>query len=145
MKQISESEFIRVCNEASSATEAAMKLNMHFNTFKRYALQFNCYKPNQGRKGIKHGHTTTRIKTQDVLAGKYPLYQTFKLKNRLLEEGYKEHKCEYCGRTEWNGYPIPLELHHKDGNSHNHTLSNLELLCLNCHAQTDNFRSKNRK
>ena len=144
MKKIIEEEFIRICNESVSATEAAIKLNMHFNTFKRYALQLNCYKPNQGCKGIKHGHTAARIKTQDILNGKYPQYQTSKLKKRLLEEGYKEYKCECCNNSEWNNQPIPLELHHKDGNPHNHNLDNLELLCLNCHAQTDNFRSKNR-
>lgn len=74
MKQISETEFVRICNESSSASEAAMKLNLHFNTFKRYALKFNCYNPNQGRKGVRHGHKSTRIETQDVLDGKYPLY-----------------------------------------------------------------------
>ena len=43
----------------------------------------------------------------------------------------------------WNGLPIPLELHHIDGNRNNHKFENLQLLCLNCHAQTDTFRAKN--
>ena len=145
MKQIDREKFVNICNESQTASEAAQKVNMHFNTFKRYAMQFNCYKPNQGRKGLRNKQRENRIKTQDILDGKYPTYQTFKLKLRLLEEGYKTHKCEHCGRTEWNGYPIPLELHHKDGDSHNHSIDNLELLCLNCHAQTDTFRSKNKK
>ena len=34
MKKIIEEEFIRICNESVSAAEAAIKLNMHFNTFK---------------------------------------------------------------------------------------------------------------
>lgn len=46
-------------------------------------------------------------------------------------------------RTEWLGQPIPLELEHRDGNSSNNELENLELLCPNCHAQT--YRSRNRK
>lgn len=41
--------------------------------------------------------------------------------------------------SEWMGKPIPLELHHKDGNHYNNDLSNLEILCPNCHAQTDNY------
>lgn len=45
--------------------------------------------------------------------------------------------------TEWNGKPIPLELHHKDGNHYNNDLTNLEVLCPNCHAQTDNCSCKN--
>jgi predicted HNH restriction endonuclease len=39
--------------------------------------------------------------------------------------------------------PIPLELHHKDGNRYNNSLNNLMLLCPNCHALTDNYRAKN--
>jgi 5-methylcytosine-specific restriction endonuclease McrA len=40
------------------------------------------------------------------------------------------------------GEPIPLELHHIDGNHNNNDLSNIQLLCPNCHAQTDNFSNK---
>jgi len=43
---------------------------------------------------------------------------------------------------EWLGQPIPLELDHKDGNHSNNDLSNLRLLCCNCHAQTDNWRGR---
>ena len=54
MKHFSEKDklnFINTCNESLSMSEAASKLNMHFNTFKKYAQQFGCYKPNQGGKG----------------------------------------------------------------------------------------------
>ena len=37
------------------------------------------------------------------------------LRKRLLKEGIKEHKCECCGRSEWLGNPIALELHHVNG------------------------------
>lgn len=53
------------------------------------------------------------------------------------------HMCEYCGNTEWLGNPIPLEVHHKDGDSMNNCLDNLVLTCPNCHALTDNYRGKN--
>ena len=52
------------------------------------------------------------------------------------------HKCERCGRTHWLGELIPLEVHHKDGDRRNNDLTNLELLCANCHALTDNWRGK---
>ena len=52
-------------------------------------------------------------------------------------------KCENCGNTEWMGKRIPLEVHHIDGDSCNNILDNLQLLCLNCHALTNNFRSNN--
>lgn len=67
---------------------------------------------------------------------------SYKLKNRLLKDGIKEHVCEGCGLSEWQGNLIPLELHHIDGNHFNNNLLNLQLLCPNCHALTDNYRGK---
>lgn len=70
--------------------------------------------------------------------------QSFKLKKRLMKENIFEHKCMNCKRKKWQSKKIPLELHHKDGNNRNNNLSNLELLCPNCHALTDNYRGKNK-
>ena len=58
-------------------------------------------------------------------------------------EALRGHKCESCGLEIWLDQPIPLEIHHKDGNHLNSDLSNLVLLCPNCHACTDNWRGKN--
>lgn len=69
-------------------------------------------------------------------------YCRTKLKARLLAEGIKEYKCECCGLTEWNGKPITLQLHHINGINNDNRLSNLTLLCPNCHSQTENFGTK---
>lgn len=53
------------------------------------------------------------------------------------------HKCEVCGLTEWIDSPIPLEVHHIDGQELNSELNNLLLICPNCHALTDNYRGRN--
>lgn len=144
MVEIDEDEFIKTVNESLTMVEAARKLDIHFNTFKRLAKLYNCYTPNQGGKGT---HKSARIKydTNDILVGKYPEYQAYKLKRRLISEGFKENKCEICGISNWNGLPLNMELHHKDGNRFNNCLDNLQILCPNCHAQTDNFRAKNIK
>ena len=65
------------------------------------------------------------------------------LKRRLIAEGLKENRCEQCGITEWQGKPLNMQLHHKDGDGTNNTLENLELLCPNCHAQTDTYGGRN--
>ena len=72
-------------------------------------------------------------------------FQSYKLKNRLLKEGIKQHRCECCGLTTWQESTIPLELHHINGNNRDNRLENLRLLCPNCHALTDSYRGKNNK
>lgn len=64
------------------------------------------------------------------------------LKLRLIKEGIKECKCERCNRTEWEGFPIPIELHHINGNHKDNRLENLQILCPNCHALTENYSGK---
>ena len=78
---------------------------------------------------------------KDVLVGN-SIYQSNRLKKRLLAEGIKSYECECCKLTEWIGEPIPLELHHIDGDNTNNLIENLQLLCPNCHAKTPSYRRK---
>lgn len=68
-----------------------------------------------------------------------------KIRDQLISEGLKEHRCERCKNTEWEGFPIPLQLHHIDGNHENNSFENLQLLCPNCHSLTDTFCRKKTK
>jgi Zn finger protein HypA/HybF involved in hydrogenase expression len=140
-KDIDKKQFIKVCEESQSMAQAASVLGLHFNTFKRYALKWECYNTNQSGKGMKK--KIPKIPTKEILEGKHPQYQSYKLKNRLIEEGVKENRCEKCGHDEWMGEPLTIELHHLDGNKYNNLMENLQLLCPNCHSQTKNFRAKN--
>lgn len=97
----------------------------------------------QGHLRGKRNTYRTRPLHEILVYGR--LENTFRLKNRLIEEGLKTRNCECCKLTIWNFLLIPLELHHKDGERYNNVLNNLELLCPNCHAQTDNYRGKNKK
>ena len=67
------------------------------------------------------------------------------LKKRLIAAKIFEHKCYKCNGTLWNNLPIPIELEHIDGDHNNNELSNLTILCPNCHAQTSTYRGKNQK
>lgn len=73
-------------------------------------------------------------------------YSSSLLRNKLIKAGIKTFKkCEECGITEWNGKPIIIQLHHKDGDRTNNELDNIAELCPNCHSQTENYsRKKNR-
>jgi 5-methylcytosine-specific restriction endonuclease McrA len=65
------------------------------------------------------------------------------LKRRLINLGLKEDRCELCGISEWLGAPLSLALHHVNGDGKDNRLENLQLLCPNCHSQTDNFAGRN--
>ena len=54
-------------------------------------------------------------------------------------------KCMKCGWNEKNPVTgkVPIELEHKDGDSTNNNLSNLELLCPNCHSLTPTYKALN--
>lgn len=65
------------------------------------------------------------------------------VKARLLEEGWKEPRCVECGLDAWRGRPLSLSLHHINGDRLDNRVENLDLLCPNCHSQTDNFAGRN--
>lgn len=69
----------------------------------------------------------------------------YKIKQHLIKNNIKEKRCENCQLTHWIDTEISLELHHVDGNNQNNDISNLKLLCPNCHSLTPNYRGKNKK
>lgn len=95
---------------------------------------------------VLHGHITPRPAFQ-------PLEQIFAantnrhrghLKRRLLAAGIKQDICEICGISQWCDAPLALTLHHINGDRHDNRLENLQLLCPNCHSQTDTFGGRRR-
>ena len=141
--KLTKEQVMFVCNNNISMTKAASDLNIHFNTLKRLALKYGCYKPNPGLKGGSKP-IEPKIPLQEILNGHHPQFQTYKLKLRLYNEGIFENVCSLCGISNWNNKPLNMELDHIDGNRTNHMLSNLRILCPNCHSQTDTYRSKKR-
>ncbi|WKV20415.1 hypothetical protein 16Q_022c [Pseudomonas phage 16Q] len=56
------------------------------------------------------------------------------------------NKCLWCGIGDnWNGKSLVLQLDHIDGDTSNNDLTNLRVLCPNCHSQTETFASRNRR
>lgn len=140
-KIVTDEEIIQAHSQLSyprTKKNLAVLLNVSINTILRRVkgldIQFDRVDPN----------ACTRIELSDILAGKYPQYQTLKLKKRLISEGILVYKCAECGIESWNGKSLTLQLDHIDGNPHNHLLSNLRLLCPNCHSQTDTFCGRNK-
>lgn len=98
------------------------------------------YNGNQGRKGRPFDPTyIPAVEYASKPQGVKPLV----LKKKLIREGIRKNECEECGLTAWQGKPIPLELHHIDGNRFNNNLHNLQILCRNCHGLTPNHSGRN--
>jgi hypothetical protein len=66
------------------------------------------------------------------------------LKRRLINAGLLPDQCERCGIDSWLGEALSLALHHVNGDGQDNRLENLQLLCPNCHSQTENFAGRNR-
>lgn len=98
-------------------------------------------------KGIDYSHFKGHAwnKKEVPLSDKndFGILNKTSIRKILLEE--RPYKCEICGIDSWQGKTIALQVHHKDGDSSNNTRENLQLLCPNCHSQTDNWCHKNVK
>ena len=113
-----------------SYIELARRLGICRDGGKRLAMQLvPGYVGNQSHKG--YGKQPYKKSAMDLI--KVATASGRQKINRLIEEGYKTWQCEWCGKSEWNGHRIPLELHHKDFNHWNNEYDNLEILCPNCH------------
>lgn len=80
-----------------------------------------------------------QIKVPKILEGKVSC------NSRSLERFLNERDgrcCSVCQLSEWNGFPIPLDIDHIDANFQNNKGGNLRYLCPNCHRQTETWGMK---
>lgn len=83
---------------------------------------------------------------EEILVENSSYSNTHNLKRRLIKEGLLEELCSGCGLgPEWNSRPLSLHLHHRNGNGSDNRLENLQLLCPNCHSQTETFSGRKRR
>lgn len=117
-----------------------------YNTLQAIAKRLGLWEPNQGRKGftgLQSEQHKRQIPSQDILTGLHPNYASSSLKKRLISAGVLPDKCDECGLGRlWQGRELSLQLDHVNGDSNDHRLSNLRILCPNCHSQTETYAGK---
>lgn len=111
-------------------------------TLESYLTKMNItYKGNQGGRA----HKTGQHKPASDYLYKGSCINPHLLKLKLIRDGIKIAKCESCQASNWLSGSVPLELHHINGDRYDNRLENLQLLCPNCHALTDNHAGKAHK
>lgn len=135
-------ETIKNCNSKADFCRALNKKPTGGNyatidkIIRDYNLDISHFK-SSWNKGIKYFNPIRPL--SEILVKNSPYKNTHHLKQRLLNAGLLENKCSICGKTK------RLELHHIDGDPSNNELNNLQILCIECHYDTKNFRNKNGK
>lgn len=137
-----ESEIKAAQDESKSAAEAARRLNVSYNTYKKYAKMYDIMERCKcvDASGISKVHNPYKGKypLEEILMGMHPGYSPSRLRIKLLKSKLKEERCEVCGFSEprITDGKIPLVLAFKDGDRSNHVLENLEIVCYNCYHNT---------
>lgn len=134
-----ESEIISAQDLSTSAAEAATRLGVSYNTYKKYAKLYGimerCKCVDQKGRPKVHNPYKGKYPLEEILLGMHPAYPPHKLRKKLFSAKLKTEECEVCGYREKRitDNKVPLILAFKDGDRSNHVLENLEITCYNCY------------
>lgn len=152
--ELTKEEMEKIVSESFSIAECLRKMNRssrggNYKTFHRYRVLYKLDTSHfVGQKtNIGNKNNSDSVKPIEFYLHKdcYTTIKSGRLIQRLIENGYKNNECECCHITKWCDKPITFQLHHIDGDHYNNELNNLQILCPNCHSQTENFCGRKRK
>lgn len=127
-------DIILYCAESFSMAEVLRKLNLksaggNYLTLKRKLFDLK----------VDTAHWTNQGWNAGMQLKNFEDYSKPNKQFLIKERG---NACESCELDEWKGISITLEIHHIDGDRSNNGKENLELLCPNCHSQTNFWRGR---
>tara|TARA_Y100001972_G_C7642943_1_gene323021 strand:+ start:800 stop:1432 length:633 start_codon:yes stop_codon:yes gene_type:complete len=145
-KIITREQLLNAMKMTKSNMSCARYLGISYMHYSRYAKSyideesgktlFDLHK-NQAGKGIRKHLGGKDPDLKSLMDGELYVksYNLNRYKDRLIQEGYIEEKCNSCGFTEQrvHDYKSPLLIHFKDKNKENWRIENIELLCYNCY------------
>ena len=147
-KFISKEEALKAIENTLSNRAAAVFCGVSYRTWKKYAKGYvdengvSLFDKhfNQKGAGIPKKVSTkksSKLHVKDILAGNFPIdsLKPSQVVGALVDEGYLEGCCSYCGfnkRREIDG-KLPLLINFLDKNKRNYNITNIELVCYNCY------------
>lgn len=141
-------ELAEATKNSITLKEIIDKLGLRDHTFYRRQVKADIVKNNIDDSKLDSPRTPARntniLSLDDILNNKIYL-GSHKLKIKLLKNNLISYECSECKLDSWNNKPLSLQLDHIDGNRFNNNLTNLRLLCPNCHSQTETFSNKRAK
>lgn len=101
------------------------------------------YCSNECQSRYEQQEWVERWKSEKISGTTGEQYYSHRIRRYLFEK--YNNSCQCCGWNIVNPHTglVPLQVHHIDGDCKNNKEENLQLLCPNCHALTENFGSRN--
>lgn len=144
-------EFTEACATSQTVAEVldkmgAIKYSGNYRRAAKYAQSLGVELP-VARKGTWTARVLKPILSDEEVLARFRMTDVpsdnTTLKRWMTQRLGVRNECVECRiGPEWNGRPLTLELDHIDGDRLNNELSNLRLLCPNCHAQTETSNRK---
>lgn len=150
MNKVSNEVFKMFVEESHTYADVCRKIGWkpqggNYKYVKKYIKELNLDTSHFTMKGKINSGVKHNEKSVEEYLTTDSYIKTDRLKWKLFSNGLKQYKCEKCGNTQWNGDQISLQLHHINGDNTDNRLENLQVLCPNCHSQTDNFCGGNNR
>ena len=138
-------EFKKIISESTTIKEVAEKIGYSSGRSARWRISDRILSDNLDVSHFRNWIQYKSIPTENLLVSDSKTNNQT-IKKRVIEDGLLKYVCVSCGNTgEHNNKPLVLHMDHIDGNNKNNNLSNLRILCPNCHSQTNTYGGKNIK
>lgn len=120
----------------------------NYRTLKNKAIEYGI---NTSHFNYDYAHThngklsTANLDDDEIFSNTIGHHKNIVKREYIIRKLKGVAKCEICGISNWMNKQIVFQIHHINGNSKNNRVENLQLLCPNCHSQTENYSNKKKQ